>query len=83
MPNKDKKEKKSKAVDTVEDVEMKDASPKVRDGVEWPYVFGLGEADFQTVYRRRKRRNSGKKKMSWSLFPEILAPLPSHWPKKS
>ena len=43
MP-KDKKEKKSKVVETVEDVEMKGASPKVRVGVEWSYVFGLGRS---------------------------------------
>lgn len=82
MP-KEKKEKKSKAVETVEDVEMKNASPKVRVGVEMgPKVFGLGEADFQMVYRRKRRRNSGRKRMNRSLFPKILAPLPSHWPKK-
>jgi hypothetical protein len=38
MP-KDKKEKKSKVVETVEDVEMKDASPKVRVGVEMVLRF--------------------------------------------
>jgi len=42
MP-KDKKEKKSKAPETADDVEMVDASPKVRFQVEWSYVFGRGQ----------------------------------------
>jgi hypothetical protein len=42
-----------------------------------PMCFGT---DFEAVHRRR-RRKPRRKKQTWSLYPMILAPLPSHWLK--
>ena len=82
MP-KDKKEKKSKVAETVEDVEMVDTLPKVCffDCRKVLCVSGGGGTDFEAVHRRRRRRPR-RKEETWSLFPTILAPLPSHWPKR-
>lgn len=81
MP-KDKKEKKPKAEEAVEDIEMVDASPKVRYEVEWMKLSDRGGTDFETVhYRRKRKRRRGK--MNQLLFSKILARLRSHWHKKS
>lgn len=59
MP-KDKKEKKPKAAETVEDVEMADASPKVRFEVEWALLSFRAEAEL-TLRRSTAEGNESEK----------------------